>query len=84
MPDGKRIINARSETILEKSLFKDGMLQRRCLIPPAATMSGRSGTEIRSSIHSVGRFRRVVHGRHIPHGEGHPRFRDLHRISPHI
>jgi len=33
MYDGKRIINARSETASEKPLFKDGMLQRRCLIP---------------------------------------------------
>lgn len=33
LPDGKLIINARSETAVEKSLFRDGMLNRRCLIP---------------------------------------------------
>lgn len=33
LSDGKRIINARSEPAAEKPLFKDGMLQRRCLIP---------------------------------------------------
>ena len=27
------LINARSETAMEKPLFRDGMLQRRCLIP---------------------------------------------------
>ena len=33
MPDGKRIINARSETAGQKPLFRDGMLQRRCAVP---------------------------------------------------
>lgn len=32
-PDNRPIINARSETASSKPLFKDGMLQRRCLIP---------------------------------------------------
>ena len=32
-PDSRPIINARSETASSKSLFRDGMLQRRCLIP---------------------------------------------------
>lgn len=32
--DGRRpVINARSETAADKPLFKDGMAQRRCLIP---------------------------------------------------
>ena len=35
LPDGKRIINARSETAAQKAMFKDGMRQRRCLIPVA-------------------------------------------------
>ena len=32
-PNSRPIINARSETASQKALFKDGMLQRRCLIP---------------------------------------------------
>lgn len=33
MPDGKLIINARSETAADKPLFRDGMQHRRCLLP---------------------------------------------------
>ena len=33
LPDGKLLFNARSETAVEKAIFKDGMAQRRCLIP---------------------------------------------------
>lgn len=33
LPDGKRIINARSETVSQKTMFADGIRQRRCLIP---------------------------------------------------
>lgn len=33
LPDGKRIINARSETAAQKAMFADGIRQRRCLIP---------------------------------------------------
>lgn len=33
LSDGKRIINARSETAAHKSMFADGIRQRRCLIP---------------------------------------------------
>ena len=33
MPDGRRVINARSETASVKPLFRDGMRQRRCAIP---------------------------------------------------
>lgn len=32
-PNGKPVINARSETAAIKPMFKDGMKQRRCLIP---------------------------------------------------
>ena len=33
LPDGRRIINARSETAHEKGMFRDGLKNRRCLIP---------------------------------------------------
>ena len=33
LPDGKLLFNARRETAAEKVIFKDGMAQRRCLIP---------------------------------------------------
>ncbi|MBP3655191.1 MAG: SOS response-associated peptidase [Clostridia bacterium] len=33
LPDGKLVINARSETAAERPLFADGMQRRRCLIP---------------------------------------------------
>lgn len=33
LSDGKLLFNARSETATEKAMFKDGMSQRRCLIP---------------------------------------------------
>ena len=33
LSDGKRIINARSETAAQKTMFADGIRQRRCLIP---------------------------------------------------
>ena len=31
--DGKRVINARSETAAQRPLFRDGMSQRRCAVP---------------------------------------------------
>ena len=34
LPDGKQLINARSENAADKPLFRDGKLQRRSLIPP--------------------------------------------------
>ena len=33
MPDGKLLINARSETAAQKRMFSDGMARRRCIIP---------------------------------------------------
>ena len=32
-PDGRPIINARSETVKTKLLFRDGIVHRRCLVP---------------------------------------------------
>ena len=36
LDDGKRIINARSETAAGKPMFREGMAQRRCLLPMSA------------------------------------------------
>ena len=33
LPDGRRVINARSETAAEKPLFREGMAGRRCVVP---------------------------------------------------
>lgn len=33
LPDGRRVINTRSETAHERPMFQDGMRRRRCLIP---------------------------------------------------
>lgn len=35
LDNGRLVINARSEEAAEKSLFRDGMAQRRCLVPAA-------------------------------------------------
>lgn len=36
LDDGKRIINARSETAAQKPMFREGMAMRRCLLPMSA------------------------------------------------
>ena len=33
LPDGRRLINTRSETARQRPLFRDGMLRRRCAVP---------------------------------------------------
>lgn len=45
-PNGRPLINARSETAAQKPMFKDGMKQRRCLIPASSYFEWeRRGTE---------------------------------------
>lgn len=36
LSDGKRVINARSETAHEKPMFRESMVNRRCLLPLSA------------------------------------------------
>ena len=36
LPDGKRIINARSESAGDRPMFRDGMARRRCAVPAAS------------------------------------------------
>lgn len=52
MPDGKLIINARSETAAEKPMFRDGMQQRRCLLPASHYFEWENGSVKRSSTQS--------------------------------
>ena len=57
LPDGKLIINARSETAPEKSLFRDGMLNRRCLVPASNFFEWekRGREKVKYAIRPVGR-----------------------------
>ena len=52
MPDGKRLINARSETAAGKPMFRDSMRARRCLLPMSAYFEWerRGGERIRYRI----------------------------------
>lgn len=56
LPDGRRIINARSETAHEKGMFKDGLKNRRCLIPASSYFEWetREKEKIRYDIRPVG------------------------------
>ena len=45
MPDGRRLINARSETAAEKSMFRQSMQLRRCLLPMSAYFEWQAGPE---------------------------------------
>ena len=56
LPDGRRIINARSETAHEKGMFKDGLKKRRCLIPASGYFEWekREKEKIKYDIRPVG------------------------------
>ena len=57
LPNGRRIINARSETAAEKPLFRDGMLHRRCAVPATRYFewSRIDGSRTRYAIRPPGR-----------------------------
>lgn len=51
--DGKRIINARSETAREKPLFADGMARRRCAIPARSYFEWARNGKARGTKYSI-------------------------------
>ena len=55
-PGGRPVINARAETAAEKPLFRDGMRQRRCLIPASSYFEWerRDGQRIKYAIRPAG------------------------------
>ena len=55
-PGGRPVINARAETAAEKPLFRDGMRQRRCLIPASSYFEWerREGQKIKYAIRPAG------------------------------
>lgn len=55
LPDGKKIINARSETAAEKPLFRESARLRRCLLPMSAYFEWekRDGAKIKYRIAPV-------------------------------
>jgi len=52
-PGGRPLINAKAETAAQKPMFKDGMKQRRCLIPASCyyEWERRDGRKIKHAIH---------------------------------
>jgi putative SOS response-associated peptidase YedK len=46
---GATMINAMAETVATRPAFKGAFQRRRCLVPPTASMSGRSATRRRGS-----------------------------------
>lgn len=55
-PGGRPVINARAETAAEKPLFRDGMRQRRCLIPASSYFEWerREGQKTKYAIRPAG------------------------------
>lgn len=55
-PGGRPVINARAETAAEKPMFRDGMRQRRCLIPASSYFEWerRDGQKIKYAICPAG------------------------------
>lgn len=70
-PGNRPIINARSETASTKPMFKDGMLQRRCLIPASNYFEWekRDGKKIKHAIRPVNS--RMLYLAGIYHLENH-------------
>ncbi|MDR2711584.1 MAG: SOS response-associated peptidase [Clostridiales bacterium] len=52
--DGKPIINARSETALEKTMFKKPMQKRRCLIPASGYYEWQKSTKTKYQFYLPG------------------------------
>lgn len=54
-PNGRPIINARCETAAQKPMFRDGMLQRRCIVPASHYFEWekRSSARIKYAIRPV-------------------------------
>ncbi|MFR3409695.1 MAG: SOS response-associated peptidase family protein [Christensenellales bacterium] len=79
LPDGRLLINARSETAGEKPLFQDAMRQHRCLIPATDYFEwekrGRGENQVR---HPTGGCRLAIHGGAVPRGE---RARSVHHSN---
>ena len=48
LPDGKKIINARSESAALRPMFMDGMRQRRCLVPASHYFEWTHGTRVKT------------------------------------
>ena len=90
LPDGKLLFNARSETAAEKAIFKDGMAQRRCLIPATCYFEwehrGKEkikyaiAPENNDMIYLAGIYRKEGHRAVLHHPD--PRTGRKHRLHP--